>query len=263
MAGNARPCIRSPGKRDLANTHFSILTCPDDPTVADGQGNLSYVVNCGFGFTLPIDCPGTWHFATDDIPYPLDLNGNGVTCTPPGDPDGTPDDRELFFKTGLFFVENWPPGTGTVRYHTMATIRDGTSQTIMLSENVAAGYEAGPPGSNWANPIAWRTGFFVSGYVCEDQICSAGRVDYRHANDRSQTPFKFEAINASRDQSEGKAPWPSSYHTGNGVHMLFVDGHSQFVSALIDGGVYAALVSPDGGSIQGPLAQRVVSGSDF
>jgi hypothetical protein len=45
--------------------------------------------------------------------------------------------------------------------------------------------------------------------------------------------------------------------------MLFVDGHSQFVSALIDGGVYAALVSPDGGSIRGPLAQRVVSGSDF
>jgi hypothetical protein len=44
-----------------------------------------------------------------------------------------------------------------VRYHTKATVRDGTSQTIMLSENI--GYEAGPPGSNWANPIAWRTGF--------------------------------------------------------------------------------------------------------
>jgi hypothetical protein len=45
--------------------------------------------------------------------------------------------------------------------------------------------------------------------------------------------------------------------------MQFVDAHSQFLSALIDGGVYAALVSLDGGSINGPLGQRIVSGSEF
>ncbi len=252
--------------RDLANTHLAVLTCPDDPTVADGQGNLSYVVNCGFGFTLPIDCPGNWHFAVDAVPSPMDLNGNGVTCTASGDPggaDGQPDDRELFKRTALFFVENWPPGSGTVRYHTFATVRDGTSQTILLSENVAAGYDAGPPASNWANPVAWRTCFFVSGYVCEDNDCSAGRVDYARANDQSSAPYKLEAINASREQSEGRAPWPSSYHTGGGVHVAFVDGHVQFLSDRIHGAVYTALVSPAGTSIEGPLKQGIVSGADF
>ena len=252
----------APPNAGLANTHIEILMCPDDSSTADGQGNLSYVVNCGFGFTLPIDCPGNWHFATDSVPAPMDLNGNGVTCTPPDTPDGEPSDRDQFFRTALFFVENWPPGSGTVRYHRFATIRDGTSQTIMLSENVRAGYEAGPPASNWANPIAWRTAFFVSGYVCQNNNCAPGSVDYARANDRGQTPYRFEAINASLDQSEGRAPWPSSYHTG-GVHAAFADGHIQFLSQTIDGGVYAALVSPAGMLLEGPLRQRVVSGSDF
>jgi prepilin-type N-terminal cleavage/methylation domain-containing protein/prepilin-type processing-associated H-X9-DG protein len=254
-----------PPNRDLANTHLAVLICPDDPSVADGQGNLSYVVNCGFGFTLPIDCPGNWHFATDSVPSPMDLNGNGTTCTPPdaAGADGEPDDRELFKRTGLCFVENWPPGSGTVRYHTFATIRDGTSQTILLSENVRAGYDPGPPASNWANPVAWRTCFFVSGYVCQDNDCSAGRVDYARANDHSSAPYKFEAINSSRDQSEGRAPWPSSYHTGGGVHAAFVDGHVQFLSDRIHGAVYAALVSPAGTSIEGPLTQGIVSDADF
>jgi prepilin-type processing-associated H-X9-DG protein len=50
---------------------------------------------------------------------------------------------------------------------------------------------------------------------------------------------------------------------GGGVHAAFADGHIQFLSETVDGGVYAALVSPAGLLLDGPLAQRVVSSSDF
>ncbi|MFH1918372.1 MAG: M56 family metallopeptidase, partial [Planctomycetota bacterium] len=49
------------------------------------------------------------------------------------------------------------------------------------------------------------------------------------ANDQGQAPYRLEAINSSLDQAEGEAPWPSSYHPG-GVHVVFADGHVNFLS---------------------------------
>lgn len=244
-----------PPNAALRNTDIAVLICPDDDTVTRGKGNLSYVVNGGFGWTAPTDCPTVLHASNGGgLGFrKFDFNGNGVTCPAKGDDDQSPlgTDRELFFQAGLFFAENWPYGSGTVRHHTADSILDGLSNTIMLAENLWAGYD--PAGGDWAAPFPWRACFFLSAYVCQNEDCSAGNVDWRSANSRSG-PAALQAINGAPSATEGASPWPSSRHPG-GINVVFCDGHMRFLTQDIDGAVYACLVTPQGSRIRGPLAQ--------
>jgi len=144
---------------------------------------------------------------------------------------------------------------GNHRHHSLNSLLDGLSQTLMLSENVRAGYDAAK-GTDWASAGPLYNSFFLSGYVCKNASCSSANVDYLKANDHAGGPWSFEAINAALTEPEGQAPWPSSYHLG-GVHVLFADGRLHFLSENVAGPVYASLFSPQGTIVQGPLAQPV------
>jgi len=239
--------------RSLAGLHLAVLTCPADIT-AIGAGDLSYVVNGGFGWTSTLagvsDCPLAFSSQA------LDLNGNGVACPRDATKDGKPSDKDFYFQTALFFLENWKVPNGTLRHHTPDDVVDGLSHTIMIAENVKAGYDPFSPDTNWASPDPRRNSFFVSFGVCHGGRCSAGNVDYRRAN------RGVEAINGALQQAEGEAPWPSSYHAG-GVYAVFADGHVKFLAQEIGGAVYAALVSPQGSRIAGPLLQRPPSDVEY
>jgi prepilin-type N-terminal cleavage/methylation domain-containing protein/prepilin-type processing-associated H-X9-DG protein len=255
-----------PVNQALASLTLPVLICPDDDTAVPGEGNLSYVVSSGFGWAIPCGVgwrgyPGIMHAFTPGPGVPIDLNGNGILCPVNLADDGTPSDDELFRRTGLFFLENWPIGSGDVRHHSPDSVVDGLSNTLMLSENVRAGFDP-VTRYNWAAPFPNRNSFCFSGYVCENLCCSAGNVDYRRANERVEEPYRMESINSSLDQAEGEAPWPSSYHPG-GVHVVFADGRVKFLSEDIEGIVYASLMSPRGRLIKGPLAQPVVSPDQY
>jgi prepilin-type N-terminal cleavage/methylation domain-containing protein/prepilin-type processing-associated H-X9-DG protein len=253
-----------PGNRELSSITIPILVCPDDDTVVPGHGNLSYAANAGFAFSWAqptLDCPSAFHVLGNPRIASLDFDGNGIVCPPAAGLVGDPGDKRLWFQTGLFFLENWPDGVSTVRHHTADSVLDGLTNTIMLAESLRAGYD--PWGdANWATPWPLNTCFFISGYVCENLRCSAGNVDYGRANDKSRQPYSLEAINGSLDQAEGYAPWASSRHSG-GLHVAFCDGHIHFLSDQVDGAVYAALVSPQGTLIRGPLAQVKLSAGDY
>jgi prepilin-type N-terminal cleavage/methylation domain-containing protein/prepilin-type processing-associated H-X9-DG protein len=251
-----------PPNVDLTSLTLPILICPDDDSAMQGGGNLSYVVNAGFGWTIPWDCPASFHVLSTSYAEAIDLNGNGVACPADLRQDGTPSDKKLFYNTGLFYLENWPYGSGTQRHHTPDSVVDGLSNTVMLSENVRVGYDPSSDQGGWAAPWPKRNGFFLSAYVCENLCCSAGSVDYARANDRSQHPYRLEGINAALDQAEGEAPWPSSFHPG-GVHVVYADGRVEFLDEGVEGVVYASIVSPRGSLIQGPLAQPVVSPDQY
>lgn len=251
--------------RHLSKFNLPVFICPEDVTAIGGEGNLSYAVNGGFGWTEPVDCPSTLHVHEMPIQWgvPLDLNGNGIVCPLVDSDDGRPSDRKLFFQTGLFFPENVPPGSGTTRHHTLDTVKDGLSNTIMIAESVRAGFNPNDPDNGgWGSPLAWNSCFFISSYVCEDRTCASGKVDYARANDHVNAPYRFEAINSALKQAEGQAPWASSFHSG-GVHVVFADGRVRFLSEGIDGAVYAALMSPQGSLIRGPLRQVLPSQSDY
>jgi prepilin-type N-terminal cleavage/methylation domain-containing protein len=243
----------APGNLALTNLHISVLACPDDIS-ATGGGDLSYIVNGGVGFTATytdgtVDCPVDPSFTR------VDFNGNGVVC--PGAPalDGTPSDKAFFFKTGLFFNETWKLDI-TVRHHRFATVLDGLSQTAMLSENVRTGYNPDKSTGNWATNDPLLTSFYI-GDPCQNADCSQGNVDYSRCNVGSA------AINSGLFLPEGTSPRPNSFHVG-GVYIGFGDGRVKFVSQSIDGGVYAAIVSPQGVQLRNsPLAQSIASDADY
>lgn len=253
-----------PGNTAIANTHLEILCCPSDDTMVPNAGNLSYVLNSGVGWTAPDDCPVSFSFR------PMDLNGNGAIVRTLKGTESAPTDRQFFYWMGLCFIENWPQGTGTVRFHSPNSVLDGLSHTLLMSENVRAGVDP-DGGTNWSWPHPEFTSFMMSGYICEPTSpgssspfdCGAGKVDYANANNHSPGPWADEAINSSLTQAEGFAPWPSSYHIG-GVNVMFVGGNGRFVSDAIEGAVYATLVSPQGIKLAGtPLEQQVTADGEF
>jgi prepilin-type processing-associated H-X9-DG protein len=221
-----------PNNQVLAGIHIELLCCPDDPSLTGG-GDLSYQVNGGIGFTAKVGGIDNCPLAPSNVK--IDLNGNGVTCPPlSSTSDGKPDDRSLITMLGLCFMESGGP-TGTTRFHTPDSVYDGLSQTFMLAENVRAGVDPFAQYTNWANTDPHRTSFYFGSAVCKSLKCSKGNVDYSLSNN----------INSSLMQPEG-TPWPSSFHSADGVNMVFCDGHLRFISRAIDGAVYAWLFSPQG-----------------
>ena len=245
--------ITDPVNVPLTQSHIPIYICPLDLSRnKEKKGDLSYAVNGGFGFTIRTgsgvgDCPVDWHGRR------LDLNGDGQTCT--GDDALDNQDRELFKKTGLFFLENWKVG-GTKRNHSIADIHDGTSQTFLVTENVRTGFDPDVAVANFADPNPYRSAFYI-GNPCRSGDCSAGNVDYSLCNAGE------DRINSGLWSAEGRSPVPNSFHVG-GVNMAYADGHVKFLSEDVNGAVYAALASPQGLLLNGiPLQQAIVSGDDF
>lgn len=254
--------LTEPENQQLAARAIPVLVCPDDRT-ATGEGDLSYAVNGGIGFT-------TFGCYVKSYLGGIDLNGNGIACgvdvfTPE---PANPSDRDYMYRMGMFFVDNWPQKADSpIRHHTLNSVVDGLTHTIMLAENVYAGSDLENESglANWASPEPWRSMFYFNPRVCKDLVCGPGHVDYQRANDRSEGQNRIAAINylpGGDANLEGKSPWPSSYHVG-GVNVLFADGRVHFLNEAIDGRVYAALLSPQGTAIQGPLAQQIVSGADY
>lgn len=247
--------VSSPHNLPLTRRHFDVLVCPADISVKpadDGTtyGNLSYVVNGGVGYT-------TYHNGIHDCPVDLqgrmlDLNGDGFSCSTTGSSDP---DKSIFLQMGLFFNETWNGGVSQ-RHHTLASVTDGLSNTVILSENVRTGYNPAaadnPWTSSWASPNSQLTSFYI-GDPCPNAVCVAGTVDYGGCNRDGS------AINSGLFQPEGSSPIPNSFHAG-GVNMSFGDGRVQFVSQLIDGRIYAAIVSPQGGALAGTPLEQVNAG---
>jgi len=230
----------APANRELSSVHLDVLVCPSDFTVVGSGGNLSYSVNGGIGDSVYI--AGIFDFPVDPFHSPIDLNGNGDLTTVAGPDGGSPTDRDMLKASGLFFAENRriskdPVAFGLVqRHHTPASVSDGLSNTLMVTENIRTGADPAT-GADWATTETRRSRVYFSHRVCDGNECSEGNINYARANAGAH------AINAGVHQSEGVAPWPSSGHPG-GVNVIFADGHLSFLSEDVDGAVYAAMFSP-------------------
>jgi len=237
----------------LAQSYIPVYICPMDLSRSkEKESDQSYAVNGGWGFTIRTgsgvgDCPINWHRNR------LDLNGDGQTCS--GDQSLDDLDRKIFKMSGLFFLENWKYG-GTERHHSMDSIKDGTSQTFLVTENVRTGYNPDTASSTFASPNPYLSAFYV-GDPCLNGDCSSGNIDYSRCNAGNNQ------INSGLWGAEGRVPVPNSFHAG-GVNMAYADGHVSFLSETIDGAIYAALASPQGMLLSDtPLAQQIVSGGSF
>ncbi|HEV3166565.1 MAG TPA: DUF1559 domain-containing protein [Isosphaeraceae bacterium] len=262
-----------PSNQRIGQIAIDVLKCPDDRTVQVNQGNLSYVVNGGFA---------RWHFvplswvggAYDGQP------GNGgivkwaLGSRPPWNPE-----QEVTKKLGVMFLGTryksypWDIQTAPVN------IEDGTSNTLLLTENILTGYSSGAPVSgglptNWACPLPNFSMFIGSAKVCGSGTapdCTSGALQATGggANDGpgwalANQSSTYEGINYGYNlTTEGTFPYPYSGHSG-GVNVVFCDGSCRFISATTNGSVWAKLITPAGSRLplycrQMPLSQDAIS----
>lgn len=262
------PAAAKRGNRDLSNTYLEVLVCPEDVTSAQSTGSISYVVNGGFAphWLVRIEMDPT------STTPPALRQPNGTTVA-----SGGGWHRENLRNMGLMFMDTTQAGTDAHRRHTLESIRDGVSFTVMLSENINVGpnstYRDGVITTNWACPFPMNTSFFVnpvavfggtnidpiSGELVQAPSGLAGQYAYGNAANRgSLAPGTVGPYNDVYNQggingditgiNEGQFPYPTSGHPG-GVHVVMCDGGVRFIPENIAGEVWARIVTPNGGAL--------------
>lgn len=233
-----------------AATSLPLFRCPSDFTVV-GKGDLSYVVNGGFGWTTYYQNVGDCTIGYPSL-SPIDINGNGISCSAIAGADGNPSDSDLLIGTGVFFLESWRV-PGIERHHSLASnsILDGLSHTILLTENIRVGFDPLDATANWANADPLKNSFLLSSDLCTSGRCSPVSFSMAIANVNG-------GINSGLQSPEGRAPWPSSMHLG-GVNACVADGSVRFLSEKMASNVYYSLITSRGSYLPKPLADASTS----
>jgi len=252
-----------------ANSFFSpmeVLICPSNSNPDLGGNPLSYVVNTGLSKT-PNDTNvqnGGSNYPTQALQYvPEDINAgvffnnsnwNGNTANP----------------------GNVGPTPGPKMTQDFISTRDGTSYTIMMSENLQAGNwaldpntpagtVASPPSGFYNSDLAVRqnTGmvWFLSGKINNASPTDASMPDSLYATFGSANPNDLPGINDKSQLVTGSIQLqyqsgnnanptglaysrPSANHSG-GVNVAFCGGNSGYLSEEIDYRVFTQLMTPN------------------
>jgi len=244
-----------PSNKAIAANNIGILICPSDTATSPGHGELSYVVNGGFS---------RWHALPG-----LGWTGANGLPTMPGLSTGPDWGTENAKRTGVMFLGTNTRSAGWDAATRPANLTDGSSQTMLLSENMLARssvgnqYSDGKP-TNWACPHPNFSMFIASDKVCLGGCLSAGlkpsgggTVDgpgWARANRRGS----YEAINDYGDLLalglNGSFPYPSSRHPG-GINVAMCDGSVKSIKETIDGTVWSKLITPAGGKLPAAIRQ--------
>lgn len=246
---------------NLASDLFiEALACPNDESAFQVGGGLSYVANCGFGSNVTGADSSTGDFGHTFIGTDLDWNSNMVI-------NGDQEDDQVTYKTGVFWAifSNTPDIAAVCKNRCTAPgkIYDGSTNTIMLAENINAGQ------TNWANPSLNSAGFMfpvTGGTSSPTDTDKASKSLFQDASAgvlMSTEPYP----NQKKSGPEG-APFPSSNHPGV-VVMSMCDGSAKTLSEDVDRRVYTQLITPDATRLRtlagaDPFtAEDPISGSDF
>ena len=256
MTLNPNPASTVAGHPDnpavLASTvNIQVYTCPDDPDAEVG-GNLSFIVNGGYTSTTFWTDNAIDTAAALNTVHWVGVNGSGVGYDFAFNGLGTitDDDQDVMQATGVFFQEGNNSGYRT----TLDRLKDGTSNTILISENLQA--------TSWETPVIDAMSFVVpfagDGYEIEanesvenglgpDGGSKSEALDTNVLGvNFGVTPFEQARVNADLGTAlEGNRPRPSSLHP-NVVNVFFGDGSGRSLSNNIDDSVYIRLVSASG-----------------
>ena len=264
----------TPSNNKISSTDISVLVCPDDRTIVKNQGNLSYVANMGISLWPAV--PYGW-----SAPQ-FDGGGAGPSCMPTGQDLG---EVTWSFNVGvcrclgLMFMEdngNYGPTT-TMPWNVRnnpASLVDGASQTLMLSENTLVGV-SGPNAfnrgisTNWATPLPTFCGFMTN-LSCGPPPCYCPAGGNNPGQDvdgpgwaTANPPGQPGGINYGQNLSiEGSYPYSNSAHPG-GCNMSFCDGSVRFIKQTINSTVYAKLMSPAGSKVNILYRQMPLSEDEF
>jgi len=251
----------------IGESAIGVLICPDDSTIQNGQGNLSYVVNGGFALyhPVPVGWVGSPTDAVGTISAPTIWSTAGTFAAT----------SAVCQKLGVMFLESTYPQGITTRipwnvHSTLASVADGSSSTLLLSENTLTGVSSGNNNSlsfptNWATPFPSFSMFIGATNICGTPSTTT-KLDCTSNN--SKLPLQavspdidgpgwgfankvgtFANINGGQSlTTEGGYPFSNSGHPG-GCNMGFCDGAVRFITSTIDGTVYSKIITPAGNKL--------------
>jgi len=255
--------------RDLIQEYdLSVLRCPDDQTADEVRGSMSYVVNAGYASLEPTGAKtpaemlssntgwgGSANYHNYDDPD-MDLNVNGVI--------GDSQDIQIHRGTGVMWRMtldrdgDGSPAARPNRSYGPNTIYDGTSNTLLISENLNAGNT-----DHWGDPDPRNCTFvYPLDWDPSDNLPPLDATTY-FATAPLDPDHPYAVINGARSGPDGARPFPNSNHAGI-VNVVLCDGSTRTLSDDIDLSVYARLITPEGDKQSGSItAQTPLSGDSF
>jgi prepilin-type N-terminal cleavage/methylation domain-containing protein/prepilin-type processing-associated H-X9-DG protein len=211
-------------KPSLLSTDLMFPNHATSPLLSD----VGWMANGGYSnFSKRFHCPGL-----------IAWDGGGISAGDFGD------NISVGTASGVFARVIGPVQSASLDYIASA---DGTTQTLMLAENLLAG--------KWWDTSANRIGFGVCVPTTTDQpgtpfdqpndahyLTIDGAFEPGAANAALVLP---SFINNNPSVGVGNAPRPSANHLG-GVNVIFCDGHGSFLNENIDKSVYVKLITSNG-----------------
>lgn len=209
-----------------AAPELEILQCPSDPPDVPGSPALSYVVNAGQGF--------------------------GDNSRGNAGPSGTSVENQEYVANGVFFDLNPVaiPSGGAADGREGSRLEssfdyvqssDGTSKTMMVSENIHTLYYTYEPVESDTAVDAKH--YF--GFVWHNNITNGYQINGANNDVGPSTPSEL-VVSPSELNSKNvpieKFAYPSSTHPG-GVNVAFVGGNITFINESIEPRIYAQLMT--------------------
>ena len=216
---------------DGERVYFRGFTCHADPDSHQKPGGLSYVVNAGFlSRSLYHGDPDGLHRLGQ-----LSWDGNDVA--------DEETDKEVAAASGVF----WRESQGVQSSLDYVGAGDGTTNTLLLSENLQAG--------SWWDTDTTHLAFGLPVSTVRGRVPFGRGTFFESAEHPLNTQFEGGTLSTATPQdwlinsdlkaAIGTRPRPSSNHEG-GVNVIFCDGSGKFLSNGIDPHIYAKLLTPNG-----------------
>ena len=216
---------RHPANEAIGSLPLAVVSCPSDESARDG--GLSFVINSGYTDMGIIKAYGN-AVANGGNPKESEMHShNMLQFDWNGDGSVSMIDGAITRDTGMSWVH-----VGNQNFsQRLGQIYDGSTNTILFSENINAG-----AGRNWGNPSIKNCAFVLPVYRS------------RASGDNFNNPPAPEGLtglpNRERDYGEG-TPFPSSHHRGT-INVAMADGALRSIQEDIEPAVYRAMLTPAG-----------------
>jgi prepilin-type N-terminal cleavage/methylation domain-containing protein/prepilin-type processing-associated H-X9-DG protein len=202
------------------------LTCPSSPPEIPGQPSLVYVGNAGWAFTDASREGDEFEYASNGIFFDDNKNPNF----------GPTDGREVHPRLKMSFAQ----------------VTDGTSKTLMLSENLHAiywtyGIEQPAGAAGYFQPVGANIpdGKHLFGFVWKNQPTQIERINGDKYYDQGTSPIDANPDNPMLEYVKPQYEtygYPSSNHPG-GVNVAFCGGQVEFMAESVDPLIYRQLMT--------------------
>jgi hypothetical protein len=183
-----------------------------------------------------------------------------------GSPSADSFDADITKATGVFWAE-YEVGTRQVKNPSanLGRIYDGTSNTLMLGENIWAGRDAtNGLNATWASPDAGSCAFLAPIVLLGTPSLQYNPSAVPDVGYDVQVLTDGPFVNEGKNNGlEGETPFLNSSHPGI-VVVGFCDGSVRTLNDSMDEGVYLRLMTPNATRLRATLdAELPLSGTDF